>query len=50
MTRIKGLRVEIKQRSTDIFQNKCEGLECDTDREGKRGGEETRVMIKLIAT
>lgn len=50
MTRIKGLGVEIKQRSTDIFQNKREGLECDTDREGKRGGEETRVMIKLIAT
>lgn len=50
MTRIKGLGVEIKQRSTDIFQNKHEGLECDTDREGKRGGEEIRVMIKLIAT
>lgn len=45
MTRIKGLGVEIRQRSTDIFQNKHGGLEYVTDREGKRGGEEIGVMI-----
>lgn len=33
MTRIKGSGVEIKQRSTDMFQNKHEGLECDTGKE-----------------
>lgn len=50
MTRIKGLGVEIKQRSTDIFQNKREGLECDTYREGKRGGAEIGVMIILTCS
>lgn len=50
MTRIKGLGVEIKQRSADIFQNKHKGLECDTYREGKRGGEEIEVMIILTCS
>lgn len=45
MRRIKELGVEIKQRRTDAFESKHEGLECDTGREGNRGGEEVSVMV-----
>lgn len=48
MRSIKELGAEIKQRSTDTLESKHEGLECDTDREGSRGGEETGVMINLV--
>lgn len=44
MRGIKELGVEIKER-TDTFESKNEGPECDTDREGNRGGEEIALMI-----
>jgi len=44
------LGAEIKQRSTDTFESKHEGLECDTDREGNRGAEGMGVMINVVVT